>query len=82
MPIYRQNNWNSLNIISPSPSGFMVNIKYEKLQIFDSKYWVDLTDLDSTINSKWQRLTKRYILANARFNNKLTEYLASIKCTL
>ncbi|MCX6210812.1 MAG: hypothetical protein NTZ59_15240 [Bacteroidetes bacterium] len=80
MPIYRQNNWNTSNIVSSPPTGFMVNIKYEKLVIFNKKDWVNVTEMDSKINTQWKHLGTRYILANTKFNVKLTNYLSGIKC--
>jgi len=80
MPVYKENNWNTTNIISTPPTGFMANIKYEKLEIFDKSKWVNLTEMDSSINAKWRKLGIRYINANANFNDKLMSYIKKVRC--
>jgi hypothetical protein len=78
MDIYKKNNWNSTRIISGPPSGFFVNIKYKKFELFDKTEWVNLTEMDSVINRTWRYLNVRYIIANAHFNDKLTSYLKNV----
>jgi len=80
MPIYNNNNWNTTNIISPPPKGFMVNIKYEKLEIFDKSKWVNLTEMDRKINRSWRYLGVRYMMSNINLNDKLTKYLKNVNC--
>ena len=80
MPVYQKNNWNTDNIVSKPPRGFMVNIKYEKLEIFDKSKWVNLTEMDRKINKSWRYLGVRYIMANAHFNDSLMSYLKKVSC--
>jgi hypothetical protein len=58
----------------------MANIKYERLELFDKSKWVNLTEMNRNINSRWRYLGVRYIMANANFNDSLMSYLKKVSC--
>ncbi len=76
--IYNNNNWNSQNIISDPPGGFIVNFQYENISFFDRNNWVDLSEKDIEISTRWRHIRQRYSLLNPNFNNELIEYLSTI----
>jgi hypothetical protein len=73
--IYRQNNWNSKKIISEPPGGFIVNIRYDNLELFNRSKWVNLTAKDPEISKRWRFIRHRYEMPNQAFNRALSQYL-------
>lgn len=59
---YYNENFTSNTIVGKSPKGFIVNIKYDDIQIFEKR--ISLTELDAIVNTKWRRLSKRYSIEN------------------
>jgi len=53
------------NIISGSIGGsFVFNIKYEKLELFPRKNWINLTSINPDVNNKWKHLKQLYNVPN------------------
>lgn len=79
---YENENWNSNEIVIDDPNGFIVNIVYSKLILYERKNWVNLTALDSSLNQKWRRFTRRYkidtTLADGDIKTILKKYLKNI----
>jgi len=71
---YENHNWNSTKIDSEPPGGFIVNIRYDKLDLFDRSKWVNLTMKDPDINNLWRRIRNRYKLPQPSFNQELKNY--------
>lgn len=54
------NCFNSNHITGGTQTTFVCNFKYEKLELFKTEKWVNLTKLDSSINNRWKRLKILY----------------------
>jgi len=54
------NCWNSNNIVAETGKGFIVNIKYEKIQLFEIHERINLSEIYPEINLKWKRLSRLY----------------------
>jgi hypothetical protein len=74
--LYRTHNWNATNIVSTPPDGFIVNIRYQKIDLFDRSEWVDLTKMDPEISNRWKYIRNRFTSPHPAFNTPLTEYLS------
>jgi hypothetical protein len=77
--------WYSTSILKNNTlqqDGFAFNIRYDRLELYDKNNWVNLTMKDSTINQKWKRLSKRYIVNNLinplQPNSLLNKYISKI----
>ena len=63
-----QHIWTRNAIVAATGEGFMLNIEYKKLEMFERNQWRNLTAIDPQVNTKWRRISKRYNV-NASSNN-------------
>lgn len=54
--------WNSNNIVASTGKGFILNISYKKLELFEPENWVNLTHIIPEVNVRWHYLRQRYTL--------------------
>lgn len=63
-----QHIWTRNAIVAARGEGFMLNIEYKELEMFERDQWRNLTAIDPQVNTKWRRISKRYSV-NAASNN-------------
>ena len=63
-----QHIWTRNAIVAPAGEGFILNIKYEKSEMFERSKWRNLTAIDHQVNNKWRKISRRYRV-NAELNN-------------
>lgn len=63
-----QHIWTRNAIVAPAGEGFILNIKYEKSEMFERNKWRNLTAIDHQVNNKWKKISRRYRV-NAELNN-------------
>ena len=56
--VYLQNNYNVDAVRAKQPNGFCMNIRYNSIEVFDKP--ISVTNINSSINKIWKRLTIRY----------------------
>jgi hypothetical protein len=72
---YFENNFSSNEIRTEAPRGFIVNMRYDKIEFFEPENQASLTQIDAKVNLRWKRLTQRYIIDD-RISNPLKKYFS------
>ncbi len=69
---YEDNNYNSNLVRAANPGGFVVNIRYNKIELFKNP--VSLSQMDPEINISWKYLTVRYRIENLNSATLLSHF--------
>lgn len=54
------NSYNSNDIVGDYAKSFILNIRYERIELFPKYNWINLTNINFKVNKKWRRLSKLY----------------------